>query len=159
MTLQPGVAAAVVGFVAVLIAAWGSWFSVGSSRRGPQWAYDQLDGWRPLPWALAITGLGLLVAVQPRWLGFALLYIAIVTGWLTRTVRINLARVRAEEGDLGDVAPPAAIGRTAVYLLAGAGLLGAVGIWDVWVRGWQGWFGLVLAACLGAAGWALRKAR
>lgn len=157
--LGTGPASGLVGLVAVAVVAWGAWLSLGSSRRGPAWAHDALTTWKWMPWAVAALGLVLIALVKPIWAGIAVIYIAAVTGWLTRTLRRGLDRVREAYGELG---PPPAGGptvspRVSTYLLVGAAVLALLAAWDTTVRGWVGLFGLALALCLGGVGIVLRR--
>ena len=69
------------------------------------WALEQLHRFRPIPWAIGAVGLGGLLAVEPQWLGIAVLYVAGVSGWLTRTVRLRLDAFRQTYGEFDS--PPA----------------------------------------------------
>ncbi|HSJ36226.1 MAG TPA: hypothetical protein VLB85_14350 [Acidimicrobiia bacterium] len=158
MTLDTSASTLIVGVVAVGVAIWGTWFSVGSSRRGPTWAHARLRAWRPLPWVLGAMGIAASFLFDPAWVGLSLLYIAVVTGWLTRIVRKNLDQVRSTYGDFDEVEPTPISEQVGLYLLVGSVILAAISLWDVAVRGWGGVFGLVLAACLGGAGVVLRRA-
>lgn len=152
-------ATGVVGLVALAVVGWGAWLSLGSSRRGPAWAAATLSTWRWMPWAVAVLGVVLAVVVSPVWAGLAVLYIGGVTGWLMRTLRRSLERVRAAYGEFDPV--PAGGGvipsRLSTYLLVGAVILALLAAWDTSVRGWAGLFGLGLALCLGGVGWLLRR--
>lgn len=112
-----------------------------------------------MPWAVAGLGGVLAVVVSPVWAGLAVLYIAAVTGWLMRTLRRSLERVRATYGEFDPVPTGggAIPNRLSTYLLVGAAVLALLAIWDTSVRGWTGLFGLALALCLGGVGWALRR--
>lgn len=158
MTFDSSASTVVVGVVAVGIAIWGTWFSVGSARRGPSWAYDRLRAWRPLPWVLGAVGAVASLVVDPAWVGLSLLYIAVVTGWLTRTVRSRLAHVRSVYGEFDRVERGPISGRVGLYLLVGSVVLTGISLWGVALGGWVGAFGLLLAAFLGGAGLALRRA-
>lgn len=158
MSLDAVAATALVGAVAMVVVIWGAWISVGSLRRGPSWALDQLRLWKPLPWALAIGGVGAVFLVDPVWIGLGVVYIALVTGWIIWAVHRNLDRVRQVYGEFDGVSAQLPLGRMGGFLLAGAVLLGAIAIWDVSSRGWIGLFGLGLAVCLGGVGLALRRA-
>jgi hypothetical protein len=143
--------------VAVLVVGWGTWLSVGSSRHGPAWAQAVLESWRWMPWAVGGAGALLAVLAQPRWVGVAIAYIALVTGWLARSVRGRLDYVRHAYGfDAPTATTVAQASRAGNYLLAGALALAAIGLWDMTVRGWDGVFGLILAGFLVAAGLLLR---
>lgn len=105
MTLDTTVSTVVVAVLVVLVSLWGIWFSRGSAQRGPAWALAQLERWRPAPWVAALLGGVALVVVDPVWLGIAVLYVAAVTGWLTRTVRLRLDSFRRSYGEFDP--PPA----------------------------------------------------
>lgn len=158
MTLDVTTSGAVVGAVAVIVVGWGVWLSIGSSRRGPGWAHSLLVGWRPLPWALAIVGVVALVVVRPLWMGVAIIYIAMVSGYLMRAVRRSLDAVREAYGEFDEIDRSPISGRVGGYLLAGAAMLGTLSLWDISVRGWNGVFGFALAVFLGGAGLVLRRA-
>lgn len=158
MTLDTTASTVVVGVAAVLIAIWGTWFSVGSSRRGPSWAHERLGAWRPLPWVLGAVGVAASLLVEPAWVGLSLLYIAVVTGWLTRTVRRRLDHVRSVYGEFDHVERGPISGQVGLYLLVGSVVLAGISLWGVTLGGWVGVFGLVMAAFLGGAGLVLRRA-
>jgi hypothetical protein len=158
VTLGAPAATAVVGSVAVAVVAWGAWLSIGSSRRGPAWAQRVLTGWRPLPWTIGVGGAAAALVVEPAWMGLGVAYIAVVTGWLMRTVRRNLEAVREAYGGFDPIAPAPISGRIATYLLGGAAVVGALAVWDIWARGWGGLFTFALAVCLAATGLFLRRA-
>lgn len=105
MTLGLVGSSVAIGALILLVGGWGAWFSSSSSRRGPAWALDQLQRFRSLPWVIAAAGLVAVVAAEPLWLGVAMLYVAGVTGWLTRTVRLRLESFRRTYGEFD---PPAA---------------------------------------------------
>lgn len=158
MTLDVATSSAIVGAVAVLVVGWGVWLSIGSSRRGPGWAHSLLVAWRLLPWALGMVGIVALVVVQPLWMGVAIIYIAMVSGYLMRAVRRNLDAVRETYGEFDEIDESPISGRVGRYLLAGAAVLAALSLWDISVRGWNGVFGFALAVFLGGAGLVLRRA-
>lgn len=159
MSLTVGASTGVVGLLAVVVVGWGAWLSVGSSRRGPQWAYDSLTRWRLMPWVLTVAGAAMAVLVEPVWVGVSVAYVGLVTGFLMRSVRRRLDHVREMYGgfDAPTVAPVAVTSRVGSYLLAGAVVLALLGAWDVSVRGWSGVFGVVLAAFLGGVALVLRR--
>lgn len=162
IVLDGAAATGVVGVVAVGVAAWGGWLSLGSSARGPGWALSALSRWRPMPWSVAVAGAVLVVVVEPVWVGLGVVYVGLVVGALTFLVRRSLRRVRDVYGDFGDsshVTP--LVGRRSGWLLiAGGGVIAAIGVWDLTVRGWAGVFGVLLAACLAVVGWiVLRRSR
>lgn len=157
MTLDAGVATALVGMVAVLVVGWGTWLSVGSSRHGPGWAQGVLQGWRLMPWAVGGAGALLALLAEPRWAGVAIAYIGLVTGWLARSVRGRLDYVHQTYGfDAPTATAVGQVSRAGNYLLVGALALVAVGLWDISVRGWDGVFGLILAGFMVVAGLLLR---
>lgn len=158
MTLDASSSTIIVGSVAVGIAIWGTWFSVGSSRRGPTWAHERLRIWRPLPWLLGAVGVVFSFLLDPPWVGLSLLYIAVVLGWLTRTVRKRLDLVRSTYGEFDQVEQGPISGQVGLYLLVGSVVLTGLSLWGVVAEGWVGVFGLMLAAFLGGAGLALRRA-
>lgn len=104
MTLDPPASMLVIAVVVAAVIAWGAWFSSRSARHGPGWALMQLERWRPMAWSLAGLGVVSAVAVDPIWLGVAILYVGAVTGWLTRTVRRRLEEFRNTYGEF-DFAP------------------------------------------------------
>lgn len=158
MTLDVGTATAGVGAVALAVAGWGGWISIGSLRSGPGWARSRLSTWRPMPWVLAGLGAVAIALVRPVWVGLALVYIGVVTGWLLWIVRRNLDRVHAAYGEFDDVGVPFDGTRLGGWIMVTAVVLGAVAIWDVTERGWIGLFGLALAVGLGSVGIYLRRA-
>ena len=152
--LDQAVATAVLGAVAVAVAIWGVWLSVGSSRQGPAWALSQLGRWRRAAPLLLIGGGLATLVFEPFWMGIGVVYIAAVAWWLTSSVRRSLLRTLEVFGDLGDGTPPSAASASAYsrILLGGAGVLALFSVWDVVNRGWPGVFGVVLAVCLGYVG-------
>lgn len=96
--------------------------------------------------------------LEPAWVGLSLLYIAVVTGWLTRTVRRRLDHVRSVYGEFDDVEQGPISGQVGLYLVVGAVILTGISLWGVALGGWVGVFGLLMAAFLGGAGLALRRA-
>ena len=154
ITLQTGGATAAVGVVALLVAAWGAWLSLESSRRGPGWALAVVERWRPMPWIVVVVGGVALVAVDPVWVGAGILYVGLVVLVLTSMLRRSLGRVHEAYGGFD----PSAASRPALgpsagrALLAGGAVIAGLGVWDVAVRGWSGVFALGLAACLAAVG-------
>lgn len=158
MTLGAGAATAVVGVVAVLVVGWGAWFSGVAARRGPGWARDHLSSGRYAPWLLGLAGAGLLLAVDPVWVGLGVLYIAAVAGFLMRQVRRRLETVEQAYGPFDEDLPARADPRgISPYLVGGGVILAILGVADLAVRGWAGGFALVLAAVLVVAGLFLRR--
>lgn len=157
--LGSGASAALVGVAAMIVVGWGAWLSIGSSRNGPDWAHSVLVRWRRLPWLAAAVGVVLAVVVAPVWVGVSVVYIGAVTGWLMRTVRRSLDRVRLVYGGFdAPAATSASVSTRAVtWLLVGSVVLAGVAVWDIAARGWSGLFGLVLAGCLGGVGLVLRR--
>ena len=154
IVLDATAATAAVGIVAVTVAVWGGWLSLGSSRRGPGWALTVLTAWRPMPWLLAVAGSLTAILVEPAWVGIGVLYVAVVVGFLTRSVRRSLERVSDAYGldDAPGAGAPMVGGRTGRLLVAGGVLMAVLGTWDVAVRGWAGIFGVLLAVCLVGVG-------
>jgi len=111
-----------------------------------------------MPWVLAGLGAVAIAIVRPVWVGLALVYIGVVTGWLLWIVRRNLDRVHAAYGEFDDVGVPFDGARLGGWIMVAAAVLGAVAIWDVTERGWSGSFGLALAVGLGSVGVYLRRA-
>lgn len=104
MNLDTAGALAIVAVVCVVVAAWGLWLSRGSAARGAEWGYTTLGVWRPFPWAIGVVGVVLLVLADPVWVGVAVLYVAVMTWWLTRSVRRKMQVVRDTYGGFDD--PP-----------------------------------------------------
>lgn len=156
MTLGTGAATAVIGAVAVLVAGWGAWYSSASSRQGPTWARQHLERLRLAPWLLGLTGIGVVLAVEPLWVGLAVVYMAVVAGVLMWQVRRRLVAVELAYGPYDDDLPSQPR-QVATYLLGGGIVLAVVGVADLAVRGWSGVFALVLAAILAGAGLAVRR--
>ncbi|HLU52330.1 MAG TPA: hypothetical protein VK011_01935 [Acidimicrobiia bacterium] len=102
MTLDIPASMAVIAVVVVAVIAWGAWFSAGSARHGPSWALTQLQRWRPMARSLGALGVIITVAVEPIWLGVAVVYVAAVTWWLTRTVRNRLEAFRNTYGEFDE---------------------------------------------------------
>lgn len=153
MNLDTGAATVLVGGVAVLVAAWGAWFSSRSSRDGPRWARDHLGRWRLAPWLLGLLGLGATMAFDPVWPGLGVLYIAAVTGFLMRQVRRRLEAVERAYGPFEEgLAARSSAPRMGFYLMGGGTVLALLGVADVAVRGWSGAFALALAGILVMAG-------
>lgn len=158
MTFTLPVASVVVGAVAILVAGWGTWLSVGSSRRGAGWAHAFLVTWRWMPWAIGAAGVVLALVAEPPWVGIAVAYTGFVTAILARSVRTRLSLARDTYGAF-DPPSEAAISQSATmgtYLMWGGVVLAVIAVWDVTERGWAGAFGLALAAILALAGWLVR---
>lgn len=102
VTLDIPASMAVIAVVVVAVIAWGAWFSAGSARHGPSWALTQLQRWRPMARSLGALGVIITVAVEPIWLGVAVVFVAAVTWWLTRTVRNRLEAFRNTYGEFDE---------------------------------------------------------
>lgn len=153
MNLDTGTATALVGGVALVVAAWGAWFSSRSSRDGPGWARDHLGRWRLGPWLLGLLGFGATMAFDPIWPGLGVLYIAAVTGFLMRQVRRRLEAVERAYGPFEEgLAARSSFQGMASYLMGGGAVLALLGVADVAIRGWIGAFALALAGILVMAG-------
>ncbi len=155
--LGPAAATVAVGAATILVASWGAWISLGSSRRGPGWALAQLERWQPASGAVALLGALAMLAFDPFWMGVAVAYIGAVAWWLTRTVRRHLLRARSLYGELSSPAGTGVNRRLSAYVLAGAAGLGVIAIWDTVERGWVGSFGIALALVLAWVGLRLRR--
>lgn len=103
MTFETVGALALVGGVCVVVAVWGMWLSHGSATNGAEWGYAALNSWKPMPWIIAALGLFLLVLAEPIWIGVAVLYVAAMTGILTRSVRRRMEAVRRVYGGFDDL--------------------------------------------------------
>lgn len=153
-----GLAAATttVGGVTILVAFWGAWISLGSSRQGPAWALSQLERWQPAIAGMVAVGAAAALAVDPFWMGLAVAYVGLVAWWLTRTVRRHLLRAQSLYGTLSSPDTARVSHRASGYVLGGAVALGVVAVWDVIQRGWVGSFGVALALVLAWVGLRLR---
>lgn len=98
MTLDLLGSTVAIAVVVLGVGAWGLWLSRASARLGPEWALGQLHRFRPVPWVLGVAGVAAAAVLEPIWLGVAVLYVAAVTGWLTRSVRKRLEAVRQTYG-------------------------------------------------------------
>jgi hypothetical protein len=152
----PAAATISVGAVTILVAVWGAWISLGSSRHGPVWALSQLERWQPATAAVLVLGALAAVAVDPFWMGAAVAYVGVVAWWLTRTVRRHLLRARSLYGEMTALDGAGVNSRLSIFVMGGATVLGVVAIWDVTRRGWVGSFGIALALVLGWVGFRLR---
>jgi len=104
VNLDTPAAMVAITVVVAAVTAWGGWFSARSACRGPGWALMQLERWRPLSWALAGGGALVTFAVDPVWLGVAVVYVGLMTGLVTRTVRRRLEDFQNTYGEF-DPAP------------------------------------------------------
>ncbi len=94
-----------------------------------------------------------MAVVAPAWVGVGVVYVALVMGWLSRSVRRRLHMVREAFGgfDAG-VSNPGLTRRTGGWLVVVALALGGLAAWDMTVRGWVGGFGLAIALFSGVVG-------
>lgn len=155
ITLTNDAAATIVIIVASLTALWGAFVSVRSAERGPGWAGRHLQHALVGGGVLVAAGLVSILFVVPLWMGLGVTYIASVTVWLTWSVRRSLARVAALGGN--EVEIPAER-RSAILASSGRGLLAAAGVvavlslFDLSWRGLPALADFILVAALAVPG-------
>jgi hypothetical protein len=151
--LSDGEATAAIGGVALVVAAWAGWYSVGSATRGPAWALAHLRtavpvfGWALLPMLVAA------LLIRPVWAGVGALYVLGMARWLVGSQRRSLLLVEREIGfeAIDPIARRRTLRRARIAAGVGAVVLAALGVIDLVVRGWPGLFALSLGVVLAVA--------
>jgi hypothetical protein len=140
----------VAGGAVLLVLAIGAAFSVGAAKRGPEWARRQLKRGGVVSALLVVMAGAIIVLFRPVWVGLAVLYLALVVWFLSRTVSKRMELVGVVQVDPGYAL--AVVRRTRIGLMALAASLGVISVlaWGTVVSAVVGGIALVLGAASAA---------